>query len=532
MENSELTCNMIFLDLLLQIFFCHISIALDANSYSESLSKHEINKINLMKLISNEIKSSISKWWKRNNVPEYLECKYTPQSAYSNKLFDMISAPEIKSYPCTGDDSSPHYYFDGTTKDNVLEGKGKLVFISDNEFSSLSNSDKIVEKVLKSKIANICFKAHDIYGRDIKEVDGAFKDGILHGPATITYRDNAISISNFIKGKASGFRRDFDTKKSLIDAGAYELGWKAGYHWILRFGHLMYQNREMIDDNASPVLVFPIADTGMLEDPIAGDYFPHSAALQNIRKVQLDTSLTSESDCLLHLKYELLDNENYTYSLSSRKKYPLYGQEGYNPLYNVTCDYASPFFTLRKKMDNFFNCIKMFLDTKTTGDYFGASAALEVLWQLKPESSKVNAENSTKLISDVIVNTDTKTATAVVLGSPPLNLVFETGDIKVDKDLLLNGFNDLSILTGHQQLIPRDKALGWTPIRIIGNFIHGELNGIVLLKTNVSTSVWATVKNGILHGPCVISGISYIIEQVSQKLFYLNHKNIYWRPLL
>ena len=84
----------------------------------------------------------------------------------------------------------------------------------------------------------------------------------------------------------------------------------------------------MINDNVSPVVVFPIADTGMLEDPIAGDYFPHSAALQNIRKVQLDTSLWSESDCLFHLKYELLDNENYTYSLSSRKKYPLYGQEG------------------------------------------------------------------------------------------------------------------------------------------------------------------------------------------------------------
>ena len=508
MEKSKFTRNIIFINVFLIIFFCHIAIALDANAYSEILSKHDYN----------EIKSSIFKWWKRNNVPEHLECKYNPQSAYENKFFDMISAPEIKSYPCTGDDTSPHYYFEGTTKDNVLEGKGKLVFISDNEFSSLSHSDKIVEKVLESKILNMCFKANDIYGREIKEVDGAFEDGVLHGPATITYRDNAISISNFIKGKASGFRRDFDTKKSLIDAGAYELGWKAGYHWILRFGHLIYQNREIIDDNVSPVVVFPIADTGMLEDPMAGDYFPHSAALQNIRKVQLDTSLGSESDCLFHLKYELLDNENYTYSLSSRKKYPLYDQEGYIPLNDVILQYIEPFDRLYKKLDIFFSCIKTFLDIKTTGDYFGASSALEALWQLKPEFSQVDAGNSTRLISDVIVNLDTKTAMAVILGSPAVNIFFETGDIKVDTDLKLNGFNHLSVSPGHQKLIPRDKALGWSPIEIIGNFNHGELNGFVLLKTNASTSVWATVKHGILHGPCVISGISYILEQVSQKL--------------
>ena len=136
----------------------------------------------------------------------------------------------------------------------------------------------------------------------------------------------------------------------------------------------------------------------------------------------------------------------------------------------------------------------------------------------KHETSPVDAENSTRLISDVIVNLDTKTATAVILGSPPVNIFFETGDIKVDEGLKLNGFNTLSVSPGHQKLIPRDKALGWSPIKIIGNFNHGDLNGFVLLKTNASTSVWATVKHGILHGPCVISGISYILEQVSQKL--------------
>ena len=166
MENSKFTRNMIFISHFLMIFFCPIAIALDANAYSEILAKHDYN----------EIKTSILKWWKRNNVPENLECRYNPESAYNNKFFDLISAPEIISYPCTGDATSPHYYYEGTTKNNVLEGKGKLVFISNYEYSSLSHSDKVVEKVLESKIPNMCIKANDIYGREVKEVNGSFKE--------------------------------------------------------------------------------------------------------------------------------------------------------------------------------------------------------------------------------------------------------------------------------------------------------------------------------------------------------------------
>ena len=510
MVNSKLTKNsfIIVKHILFLIFFLHILISREANAHREILSKHGYN----------EIKASILKWWGKNNVAKHLECQYKPESAYSEKLFDMISAPDIKSFPCPENATSPYYFHVGNLKDNILKGKRKLVFLSDDEFLSLSPSDEILEKVLESKVENICFEKHDIYGREIKEIDGTFENGSLHGSAIITYRDNSVSISNFIKGKASGFRRDFDTEKNLIDAGAYDLGWKTGYHWILRFGHLLYQNRDMINDNLPAVVVFPFSKTGTLEDPIAGDYFPQSAALENVRKIQLDATLWSESDCLYHLKYEILDKENYTYSLSSKKKYPLYGQDGYLPLYDAI--FRSPYnvsvySTVMAYLENWFNCIIDFLDIKKTGDYFGAAAAFEVLWQLKPEFSQVDAQNSTRLISDVNIDPDTKNITASVLGSPPVRLFFETGDIKVDKYLNLNGFNDLSVSPEHQPLIPRDATLGWSPIRIIGHFIKGELNGVVLLKTNVSTSVWAAARHGILHGPCVISGISYIIEQVS-----------------
>ena len=87
--------------------------------------------------------------------------------------------------------------------------------------------------------------------------------------------------------------------------------------------------------------------------------------------------------------------------------------------------------------------------------------------------------------------------------------------LKLDNDLKLNGYNDISIASEYQTLVPRDKTLGWAPTRIIGKFYHGVLTGISYLQTNVTTFVYAMTKKGILHGPCVIRGISYLIEPVS-----------------
>ena len=122
---------------------------------------------------------------------------------------------------------------------------------------------------------------------------------------------------------------------------------------------------------------------------------------------------------------------------------------------------------------------------------------------------------STKLIDNVNVDIDRKIMTARVLGSPPVKIIFSAGDLKLDNNLNLNGYNDIVIPSEQQKFVPRDNTLGWSPTRIIGHFQHGILNGFILLQTNVSTFVWAMIKKGIMHGPCVISGISYIIEPVS-----------------
>ena len=57
------------------------------------------------------MKSSIMGWWKRNNVTNPIECKYKNTKRYSkNEFTQLLSVPEIKIFPCSGNVSSPKFF--------------------------------------------------------------------------------------------------------------------------------------------------------------------------------------------------------------------------------------------------------------------------------------------------------------------------------------------------------------------------------------------------------------------------------------
>ena len=61
-------------------------------------------------------------------------------------------------------------------------------------------------------------------------------------------------------------------------------------------------------------------------------------------------------------------------------------------------------------------------------------------------------------------------------------------------------------------LIPKDKTLPWAPTRFAGVFTHGNLNGLTFISTNASSSYgWLSVKDDVLHGPCVFFGIQPLL---------------------
>ena len=272
----------------------------------------------------------------------------------------------------------------------------------------------------------------------------------------------------------------------------------------------------MINNVILPTLVFPITDDGSLMDPIAGDYFEESGTLENIHSIKLISTLSIKSNCLLEVKYNLSSTEKYSYSLSSKTTYPEHGQDNYNELCNIHKDNKA--YTVADELENWITSIMKFMKLRKPRHGVVVSNIIELAWQLRPDVEQLDIFKSTKLISDIDICIKTKSMRAKILGSQPLNIQFTTGHIKLDTHFKLNGFNDIKIAFEHNQFVPKDHSLGWVPTRIVGKFDHGDLNGFTYIETNVSNVIWAMVRHGILHGPCVISAISYVIEQVSSLL--------------
>ena len=471
------------------------------------------------------IKSTIMKWWRTHNVTKPTECKQKTTKHYTeygeNEFIKLLPAPEIKSFPCSGSATSQKYHFGGSIREGYLEGKGKLEFIGEEEWSKLSNLDSKRKKIMAMR--NVCVIASTLQANKVKEIIGSFKNGSLQGLTKVTYIDKSFYIGYYKHGKAHGYGRIFDSEGSLMDAGGYYSGWEAAYHWRYRHGHILYQKRDIVNDYVSPTLVFAIAKDGSLTDPIAGDYFHHSGTLTNIHNVRLINTSSSKSNCVLDIEYKLSTKENYTYSLSSKIRYPLFGQKDYKVLCNTTKRYETG--NIAERLKKWIDSITNLLEYRSIRPGMAFSRAPEILWQLRPELEQLDADKSIKLISNIVFCSKINSMKATIFGSSPVKIKLRIGLFSVDNDSKLNGFNEIEITPERKQHVPRDKSLNWYPTRIAGNFKHGVLNGLALITTNVSTNVWAMVEKGTLHGPCVVDGISYIIDPVRSNL-KLSHQSI------
>ena len=65
----------------------------------------------------------------------------------------------------------------------------------------------------------------------------------------------------------------------------------------------------------------------------------------------------------------------------------------------------------------------------------------------------------------------------------------------------------------HEYESGKHNFLNWSIKEIYGQFNHGKLNGIAKLVTWQSQIIFATFKDGILHGPAIVHGTTPIIDQ-------------------
>ena len=64
--------------------------------------------------------------------------------------------------------------------------------------------------------------------------------------------------------------------------------------------------------------------------------------------------------------------------------------------------------------------------------------------------------------------------------------------------------------------------LNWSLKSITGNFVHGKIEGIGKLLTWQGQTIWATFKDGILHGPAYQYGIVPILDSMDVSFIYIS----------
>ena len=461
------------------------------------------------------IKSSILEWWKNNNEPKPFGCNFKIETAKNNTFLHTITAPEVKTFPCTNSSKSPsRFHFKGKIKDGYLEGKGRLTLINGQQWKKLAPHKK--EEIIQQNICLIATRTN-LLEKNVVDIIGNFKKGLLHGKAKLSYDGESFSIASYKNGKLHGYQRIFDPNGTLVEAGVFNAGWPSGYHWKMEFGNLIFYDTSMIVEHLNPSLVFPISNEGALGDPMAGNYNPYSGALDNIHQTLISGISYNASDCILNVEFQLLEKVSYSYSVFSKTKIPFFGHN-----HTLLCDIVpkNKNSTPASKLNDWFDAIDEMEDpyrnSFQSDGIHSHKRAHEILWRLKPLKEEPDHKHSRKLISDVNIDNENRNMTARIFGSPPLQIKIVGGQVTLDGDNRPHGFNDFQVINDHQKFVPRDDTLGWAPKRIIGFFQHGSLNGITGIATNRSTLIWGMVKDGVLHGPTITYGISFIMEEVSK----------------
>ena len=449
------------------------------------------------------VRNTIQDWWKQIGKMKPMHCCHKSAPLPKSAVCSFLPKTQIKSHPCTEGIIPPNAWFNGAITHGHLEGGGKLNMLLDKN-SWLEKHDKI-------KSNNVCYILSGFGENQIMEIIGNFKNGSLHGWAKITLQENVVHISQFRNGVAHGFQRQWDSSGNLIYAGLQTKGLKMGVYWSYEFGHLLYRNQGPIASDQQDTLAFAFSEAGDLLDPLVGKYLPHLRTLQDVYKPELHSVISNISDCLLNIEYVINSRMvDYHYMLMPKLRIPLNNHKT-SPLCTLGFN-TTKTSNVSDRLWQWFNTLSQMSEAVYDKNAFGAlkwNDAYRLLWHMSPEDNSIDEPKSLRLVSDVKLDPRMVTATARILGSLPIRISFSK--LAVDKNNMLHGYCDFSVLKEDYNLVPRDKTLGWPIHKVIGHFVHGKLNGITMVKTNTMSSGWLTVKNGILHGPVVLYGLHPIL---------------------
>ena len=333
----------------------------------------------------------------------------------------------------------------------------------------------------------------------MKEVVGTFKNGTLEGVAKITYLDGHKIIASYKNGICYGHRRDWNSNGTLVQV-AYYNQFHMSPSWNRYGNYLVFSDTTKIkfedgNKNAND-FVFDISTSkgyvGTLKNPLQDE-----RVLLDVYEVELVEDSINTKSCLPRPDLKIKSKADYILLLTYDKKIDL-GQQ-------KTC--SSAFTGKNKNVESVFYS---WYDKRymLPEDEFG----LLNLWKVKEEPSPVDLDKvKIPFISDIqLVDFDYQIFNLTLFNGQPSGFRMLEGS--VDQNLKLHGHCILVSLETEAGLVGTHPMLHWTPIEISGKFFHGIIEGLVRITTTNNNIIFATFRDGVMHGPVFSYGISLILK--------------------
>ena len=107
-----------------------------------------------------------------------------------------------------------------------------------------------MNEILNIKNFSTSFPLFSFRNTGIKEAIGTFKNGKLHGPAKIVFKDNSKIISNFLTGIPFGPRRTWNFNNTLTNINYFDENQNAHYRcWELLPRYLVWRHCSIMKIN-------------------------------------------------------------------------------------------------------------------------------------------------------------------------------------------------------------------------------------------------------------------------------------------
>ena len=214
-----------------------------------------------------------------------------------------------------------------------------------------------------------------------------------------------------------------------------------------------------------------------------------------------DVEITSkDEECMLQLNWkevEKLDYELFFYD-NDTAKIPL---KKFNPL----CKTNQPNNGTPEEK------FTAFIDTLKGYGGLNAQRMYEVLKYFTPETLPLEPEKVKQtFMTNVTFTTNWDGIYAQISHFGGNSVPWLGKQVSFDTNGQLHGFCSFELVRSFYNTTGKHDFLDWSPKYFTGEFVHGKLQGLVYLKTWRGVSIYASFKDGELHGPAFALGQKFI----------------------